>query len=103
MKHNDVFAEAGMIRNIKEVMEMTTIPEKDFSDSVMKRIAQLERATPNPGKAPVLTMKRLTVAVCVIGLLSGFSYAAREWLHLQDKDGNTVMEVRKTAAAPLPI
>lgn len=43
-----------------------------------------------------MTMKRLAIAVCVIGLASGFSYTAREGLHLQDKGGNTVMEVRKT-------
>lgn len=96
MKHNDVSAEAGMIRNIKDVMEMTNLPEKDFSDRVMKRIAHLERRMPASRKAPVLTIKRLAVAVCGIILMSGFSYAAREWLQLRDKAGNTVMEIRKT-------
>lgn len=96
MKPNDLSPEAGRIRKTKDLMDTTYLPEKDFSDHVMKRIEQLGSMPNNPHKAPVITMKRLALAICVIGLLSGFSYAANEWLNLRDKTGNPVMEVRRT-------
>lgn len=96
MKSNELSPEADTIGKIKDLMDTTNLPEQDFSDTVMIQIKQLGSMPPNTRKAPVITMKRLVIAICVIGLLSGFSYAANEWLNLRDKSGNPVMEVRRT-------
>ncbi|KTD83532.1 hypothetical protein [Paenibacillus etheri] len=96
MKPNDLSQQADMIHKIKDLMNMTNLPEQDFSDTVMMQIKQLESIPTNPRKTLVITMKRLAIAICVIGLLSGFSYVANEWFNLRDKAGNPVMEVRST-------
>ncbi|MEF3303138.1 hypothetical protein [Paenibacillus sp. GYB003] len=96
MKPNDVSPEAGMMCRIKESVVAANPPEQDFSDRVMKRIGQSGSMPSSPRQAPAVAMKRAAVVFCVVGLLSGFSYAAIEWLDLKDKSGNSVMEVRGT-------
>lgn len=96
MKPNDYSPETGTISKIKALIDATYIPERDFSDKIMKRIDQIGGLSQTPHKAPVITFKKAVIAICLIGLLSGFSYAASEWLNLRDKEGNTVMEVKKT-------
>jgi len=96
MKPNDFVPKTGTISKIKTLIDTTYIPERDFSDSIMQRIDQMGSTSKAPRKAPVITFKKVAIAICLIGLLSGFSYAASEWLDLRDKEGNTVMEVKKT-------
>ncbi|GAA0376195.1 hypothetical protein [Paenibacillus motobuensis] len=96
MKPNDYSPETDTISKIKALINTTYIPERDFSDKIMQRIDQIGGLSQTPRKAPVITFKKAVIAICLIGLLSGFSYAASEWLNLRDKEGNTVMEVKKT-------
>ncbi|GGH19867.1 hypothetical protein [Paenibacillus segetis] len=96
MRLKDLSQEKGMIHKIKVVMEMTNLPEQDFTDRVMNKIVNMENVPAISRKAPVITMKRFMIAVGVICLLSGFSYAATAWFNLHDNAGNIVLEVRKT-------
>ncbi|MDR0270574.1 hypothetical protein [Paenibacillus sp.] len=96
MKPIDSSPETGTVSKIKTVIETTYIPERDFSDRIMQRIDQMGSTSKAPRKTPVMTWKRAAIAICLVGLLSGFSYAASKWLDLRDKEGNTVMEVKKT-------
>lgn len=96
MRDYDGSEETVEIRRLKSLIRTDYYPGKDFSDQVMKRIEQLGRTSHRSRRASLLSVKGIAVAVCIVSLLSGFTYAANEWLNLRDKKGNAMMEIRQT-------
>ncbi|GIP32551.1 DUF4367 domain-containing protein [Paenibacillus sp. J2TS4] len=96
MKGYDSCEETVEIRRLKSLINTEYYPRRDYSDKIMKQIEQLGSSQHAPRKAPILSVKRVAVVIGIILLTSGFTYAAKEWLNLRDKAGNTVMEIKQT-------
>lgn len=81
------------INDLNNLFNTSYLPKRDFSLNIMDNINRLEQSR---GKLRFVILKRVTLVVAVVGLLTGFSFVAADWFELQDKDGNKVMEVHLT-------